>query len=145
MLLSKSCEYGMRATLHLASLNEDGYVSIGTISDELDISFPYLTKIFQQLNQAGLLTSHRGPNGGVALTQDPADISLREIIVAIDGKELFIECVLGLPGCGNADPCPLHESWVSERDRLDELFRNTTLEDMSMRIHDVNVRLKANA
>lgn len=143
MLLSKSCEYGMRATLYLASLNEEGYVSIGTISDELNISFPYLTKIFQQLNKADLLMSHRGPNGGVALTRAPEDITLHEIIVAIDGEELFTDCVLGLPGCGDAEPCPLHESWASERGRLEKLFQNTSLKDMSSRIHDFNVRLKA--
>ena len=145
MLLSKSCEYGMRATLYLASLNEDGYVPIGTISDELDISFPFLTKIFQQLNNADLLESHRGPNGGVALTRAPESITLREIIVAIDGEEFFTECLLGLPKCGKAAPCPLHESWACERGRLEALFQGTTLEDMSARIHDGNVRLKATA
>jgi len=141
MLLSKSCEYGMRATLYLASLDEDGYVSIGTISDALDISFPYLTKIFQQLNKSGLLTSHRGPSGGVALTRDPAAINLYEIMVAIDDEALFTECVLGLPGCGNADPCPLHDQWVDQRDQLATLFRNTSLAAMATRIQDYNVRL----
>ncbi|MGM0706381.1 MAG: RrF2 family transcriptional regulator [Bacteroidota bacterium] len=112
MLLSKSCEYGLRATLYLASIDEDGYVSIGSISDALDISFPYLTKIFQQLNKAGLLTSHRGPSGGVALTCDPEAISLYEIVVSIDGEALFTECVFGLPGCGEGAPCPLHDQWA---------------------------------
>ena len=101
-MLSNSCEYGLRATLYLASLDEEGYVPIGTISEELDISFPFLTKIFQKLNDAGLLTSQRGPKGGVALTQPADEVTLYEIVVAIDGEDLFQECVLGLPGCGNA-------------------------------------------
>lgn len=136
-MLSKSCEYGLRATLYLASLERDGYVSIGTISEELEISFPFLTKIFQKLNEADLLSSRRGPKGGVALTKPADEVTLHEIVVAIDGDDLFEECVLGLPGCGDAEPCPLHDQWSEERDRVEELFRETTLAELP------EVRLKA--
>jgi len=136
-MLSKSCEYGLRATLYLASLDHDGYVSISTISEDLDISFPFLTKIFQKLNDAGLLDSQRGPNGGVALTKPADAVTLYEIVVAIDGDELFQECVLGLPNCGNADPCPLHDDWVEKRSAIETMFRNATLEQLP------NVRLTA--
>ena len=105
-------------------------MSIGTISEELDISFPFLTKIFQKLNDAGLLDSRRGPNGGVALTLPAEEITLYEIVVAIDGDDLFEECVLGLPGCGEAEPCPLHEQWADERDRVENMFQNTTLAEL---------------
>jgi len=129
-MLSKSCEYGLRATLYLASLDSDGYVPIGTISDELGISFPFLTKIFQKLNDADLLGSQRGPKGGVALTKPAEEISLYDIVVAIDGKDLFNECVLGLPGCGDAEPCPLHDQWADERERVEHLFRDTSLAEL---------------
>lgn len=129
-MLSKSCEYGLRAVLYLASLDQEGYVAIGTISEELDISFPFLTKIFQKLNDAGLLTSQRGPKGGVALTQPADKVSLYEIVVAIDGDDLFEECVLGLPNCGDAEPCPLHDEWAGERDRVERMFRNATLAEL---------------
>lgn len=130
MMLSKSCEYGLRAALYLASLDEEGYVPISTISEELDISFPFLTKIFQKLNDAGLLTSQRGPKGGVALTKAADEVTLYEIVVAIDGDDLFQECVLGLPGCGDAEPCPLHDEWAEERSRLETLFRNASLAEL---------------
>ena len=129
-MLSKSCEYGLRAALYLATLDEEGYVPIGTISEELDISFPFLTKIFQKLNDADLLTSQRGPKGGVALTKDPDEVSLYEIVVAIDGDDLFRECVLGLPKCGEAEPCPLHEEWTGERSRIETIFRNASLAEL---------------
>lgn len=134
-MLSKSCEYGLRATLYLASLNRDGYVSIGTISEDLHISFPFLTKIFQKLNDAGLLESQRGPKGGVALTKPAGEVTLHEIVVAIDDDDLFEECVLGLPGCGNAEPCPLHDQWTEKRDQIEKMFRNATLAELP------NVRL----
>ena len=129
-MLSKSCEYGLRASLYLATLDQEGYVSIGTISEELDISFAFLTKIFQKLNDAGLLASRRGPNGGVALTRPADEVALYDIVVSIDGDDLFEECVLGLPGCGEAEPCPLHEQWADERDRLEQIFRTTTLDEL---------------
>lgn len=129
-MLSKSCEYGLRATLYLANLNREGYVSIGTISEELDISFPFLTKIFQKLNDADLLDSRRGPKGGVALTKSPDEIALYDIVVSIDGDELFEECVLGLPGCGDAEPCPLHNQWADQRDKIETTFRETTLAEL---------------
>jgi Rrf2 family protein len=136
-MLSKSCEYGLRASLYLASLDHDGYVSIGTISEDLDISFPFLTKIFQKLNDAGLLESQRGPKGGVALTKPADAVSLYEVVVAIDGDDLFRECVLGLPNCGEAEPCPLHDEWVEKRSGVETMFRNATLEELP------NVRLTA--
>ncbi|MFB6098318.1 MAG: Rrf2 family transcriptional regulator [Salinibacter sp.] len=105
-------------------------MSIETVSEALDIGFSFLTKVFQQLNEAGLLTSKRGPGGGVALTRPPGDISLYEIVVAIDGTALFEECVLGLPGCGEAEPCPLHEHWTDERERMKTTFQETTLAEV---------------
>lgn len=129
-MLSKSCEYGLRAMLYLASLDHDGYVSIGTISDELDISFPFLTKILQTLNDVGLLDSRRGPKGGVALTKPADEVTLYEVVVAIDGDDLFRECVLGLPGCGEAAPCPLHDQWGEKRDQVEKMFRDTTLAEL---------------
>lgn len=142
-MLSRSCEYGLLAALYLASLDEEGYVPISTISEELDISFPFLTKIFQKLNDAGLLTSKRGPKGGVALTTSADEISLHDIVVAIDGDDLFEECVLGLPGCGDARPCPVHDRWSDERDRVEALFRDTSLADMTEPEAAADLRLAA--
>lgn len=129
-MLSKRCEYGLRATCYLSSLDREGYVSIGTISEDLDISFPFLTKIFQKLNDAGLLSSRRGPKGGVMLTKPSGEIPLYEIVVSMGGDDLFEECVLDLPGCGDADPCPLHEQWTEQRGRVELMFRETTLDDL---------------
>jgi Rrf2 family protein len=142
-MLSSACEYGLRAALYLASLRPDGYVPIRQISDELDISFPFLTKVFQQLTQADLMTSMRGPKGGVAFTRPADQITLKEIILAIDGPELFEECILGLPGCGDQKPCPIHDQWATERRRLDAMFSRITLKEMADDIARFDVRLRA--
>lgn len=145
MLFSNSCEYGLRATLYLATLGdgEEGgpFVSIGTISDELDISFHFLTKTFQKLTQAGILQSQRGPKGGVALARSPEEVTLLDLVLAIDGPGLFEECVLGLPECGNRRPCPVHERWAEERERLGDMFAQRTLAELAEDIQSSNLRL----
>lgn len=143
MMLSKSCEYGLRAMLYLSSLDGDDFVSIRTISDALDISFHFLTKTFQKLTEAGLLSSQRGPSGGVRLARPAADITPADVMVAIDGTELFTECVLGLPGCGDEQPCPLHDGWATERGRLKRLFESTSVAQLSEGYRAGECRLKA--
>jgi len=131
-MFSNSCEYGLRATIYLATVADgDPFVSIGTISEELDISFHFLTKTFQKMTKAGLLESQRGPSGGVRLAQAPEAISLKDIVLAIDGEALFTECILGLPGCGEREPCPIHETWTAERERIAVMLADATLHDLA--------------
>lgn len=141
MLLSKSCEYGLRASLYLASSSNEKYISIKKLSEKLDISFHFLTKILQELTAAGLLESMKGPKGGVRLSKESHKISLQEVVVAIDGIEIFTECVLGLPGCGSEKPCPLHSMWAETRDDIEEVFRTTSLDDMSKKGKQNNLRI----
>lgn len=141
MLLSRACEYGLRATFYVAAQKPDGYLPIRGIGETLGISVPFLTKVFQQLTQAELLVSFRGPNGGIALARPADQITLYDIVVAVDGPGLFVACVLGLPGCGSQKPCPLHEGWAVERDRLRALFLRTTLDDVAHRLQGTDLRL----
>lgn len=143
MLLSRACEYGLRSAFHLAAQNPEGYLPIRGIGEALGISVPFLTKVLQMLTQAHLLTSFRGPSGGVALARPAEQITLHDIVVAVDGPALFVSCVLGLPGCGEQRPCPLHDSWAVERQRLHELFTRTTLADVAQRLQDFDLRLAA--
>lgn len=141
MLLSKSCVYGLRATLYLASKERGEFTSIGKMSEKLDISFHFLTKILQQLTADGLLESFRGPNGGVKLTRPGSKIKLIDIVLAIDGQDLLTECALGLPGCGLRNPCPLHDKWAETRDAIRHMFQNTSLTDLAEKGKAENLRL----
>ena len=134
MLLSRGCEYGLRAAIYVARQDRASYVPIREISGDLEISFHFLTKVLQQLNEAKIIESFRGPRGGVRLARSASEITLKDIVLAVDGPSLFTECVLGLPGCGNQVPCPLHEDWSEQRDRLEELLRSTTLAQTTLAI-----------
>lgn len=127
-MLSASCIYGIQAVVYLAAAESEGYIPIHRIGTDLDISGPFLTKVLQELKQKGIAASRRGPKGGVALAQPASTISLKDIIIAIDGDALFTRCVMGLPGCGTAKPCPMHESWQHTRAHLTALFSGLTVD-----------------
>lgn len=141
MFLSKSCIYGIQAAIVVSARDDEAYVSISTIATELNISFHFLTKVLQQLTQAGIMTSYRGPRGGVALNKTSDSVLLYDIIAAIDGTEVFTECMLGLPGCGHAEPCPAHEHWIEVRQRFTAIARSVTLRSLGEKASELNVRL----
>lgn len=144
MLLSKACVYGLRASLFLASNQNGEYTSIREMSEKLDISFHFLTKILQQLTSAGLMESHKGPKGGVRLTRSGSEMNLFEIVAAIDGVELFTECALGLPGCGVKKPCPLHDKWAGTRDGIRQMLETTNLVELAKKGKAENLRITEN-
>ncbi len=141
-MFSRSCIYGLRAAIYVAAYGEDRtYVSIREISRNLDISFHFLTKILQQLTEGGLMKSWRGPSGGVALARPASRISMLDIINVLESKDLFSSCVLGLPGCGERAPCPVHKQWGTERRRLKKLFEGARLSRIALKVKTDRLRL----
>ncbi|MEO9884939.1 MAG: Rrf2 family transcriptional regulator [Balneola sp.] len=143
MLLSKSCVYGLRASIYLASKSKEEFISIKEMSGTLDISFHFLTKILQQLTAESLMESYKGPKGGIRLTTKGRDATLLDMVIAIDGPELFTQCALGLPGCGSAAPCPLHESWIDTRASIQGMLERTTLSEIAKEGKQNKFRLMA--
>ena len=88
------------------------------------------------------MISHKGPKGGISLAKKPEKISLLEIIAAIDGDEIFHECILGLPGCGHEKPCPIHEYWANVRAEMEAMFANRTLAETADGLEQIEYRLK---
>lgn len=131
MILSKACIYGIRASLYLASKQEEEYNSIRVMSEKLDISFHFLTKILQQLTAQNLMESYKGPNGGIKLSKSGKEATLFDLVVAIDGAGMFTECALGLPGCGSNKPCPLHDSWAVTREQIKNMLKEMSLKEIS--------------
>lgn len=143
MLFSKGCTYAIRAAL-LVSLKEQRenrrFIPVRELADELDLSFHFLTKILQVLTEANIMESFRGPNGGVGLARPAKDVALIDIIEAVDGLSLFNECALGLPGCGEKTPCPLHATWSKRREDLQRMFQKTTLASLARDLESQKLR-----
>jgi Rrf2 family transcriptional regulator, iron-sulfur cluster assembly transcription factor len=127
-MLSRACGYAVRACVFLARRPDDSFVPVREIGQSLDISSSFLSKIVGELSRNGIVDSCRGPSGGISLAQPAANVSVRDIIVAIDGGGLFTSCVLGLPGCGVEKPCPLHREWSRMRAEIEASFQAMTLQ-----------------
>lgn len=141
MLLSNSCVYGLRASLYLASRNNGEYIPIRKMSDKLEISFHFLTKILQQLTAEGIMESFKGPNGGIRLNKEGTKVQLMDIVLAIDGPHLLTECALGLPKCGTKNPCPLHDKWSETKDSIRTMLEETSLTELVEKGKTENLRL----
>ncbi|MFC7671201.1 RrF2 family transcriptional regulator [Hymenobacter humi] len=79
----------------------------------------------------------KGPSGGFVLTAEQLrTVTLRQIVVAIDGGAMLQGCALGLSQCSARQPCPLHHQFLPIRDQLNELLRNHTVGELAGKVHD---------
>lgn len=140
-LFSKRCVYGIRAVIYLALNHERPYISIKELSEKLDISFHFLTKILQELTAAGLIKSLKGAKGGVGLNKAASKITVYDIVKVLDGESLFEECILGLPGCSDDNPCSLHKYWRNIKKELQDSLQAETLDNVARQIIDGQIRL----
>jgi Rrf2 family protein len=127
MLLSRACEYGIQAVLYLAKHREAPYVSIKEIAEYNNISLHFLGKILQTLTQKGLLISYKGPRGGVQLARSPEEITVLQVVEAIDGLNFFQKCVIGMPTCGDDAPCALHSKWWKIRQEIYDMISSKSI------------------
>lgn len=124
--LSQTAGYAIMALSHLDP-EGDSLVQEKEIAAKTGISKPYLSKLIYKLGKAGLLLSKRGNKGGIALARPAASITMLDIAEAVDGEDWRKRCLLGLPICGNDNPCPLHEYWAKQRPKLEEKLASLTL------------------
>ncbi|MFN3404628.1 MAG: RrF2 family transcriptional regulator [Cytophagaceae bacterium] len=129
-MLSKSCEYALRAVFYITVNAKDGKnVGIKEISEELDMPAPFLAKIMQSLAKNKIVNSIKGPNGGFFI-KNPKKISLIDIVESIDGTEFFHRCTMGLKKCSNVKPCPIHNQMKGYRDELKTVLSQKTLDQV---------------
>jgi Rrf2 family transcriptional regulator, iron-sulfur cluster assembly transcription factor len=131
MIYSKPCEYAIRALVFLARFPDHGEAQGTEIAKAEGLPAPVLAKVLQELVRKGLLESRRGPGGGFWLARNPRLITLRDVVAAIDGLDQFAECAVGLEGCSDNSPCPLHDTWKGLRAQLMNYLETTTLTDMA--------------
>jgi len=131
-MLSSSSKYGIRAVMYIASQpRNNGKIGIKKISEDLNLPTPFLAKILQLLAKQKILSSSKGPHGGFSLLRDPKKITLLDIIIAIDGSDIFDNCIIHNMPCKCVDEtklrCPIHDDYFKVRNGLVKLFTNKTI------------------
>ncbi len=118
MILSKSCEYAIRATVYVALKTGKGEkVGIIEVADAIGSPMPFTGKVLQTLVRKKILSSAKGPTGGFYIENGHL-LFLIDIVRAIDGNGLFSSCVLGLGRCSETQPCPMHRQVKPIREML---------------------------
>lgn len=126
MQITRQADYAVRAVLYLARLGSEQRAATSQVAQEQRIPPSFLAKIISQLSIAGLLHTSRGARGGVTLAREPKDISLLEVVEAIDGPILLNECVGGDGTCSFEEECPLRPVWCEAQGELIARLRGTT-------------------
>lgn len=129
MQITRQADYAVRAVLHLARTG-DQRTATSTIAEEQRIPPSFLAKIVSQLSIAGLLHTSRGARGGVTLARIPKEITLLEVIEAIDGPIQLNECVSDSSACAFDSDCPLRPVWCEAQEELVNRLKGTNFADM---------------
>lgn len=130
MKLSRECRYALIGLATLASKSPGTVMGASALSEEAGLPPPFMAKILQQLAKRGLLVSYRGAQRGYMLARPAGEITVREILEAIDGDDLFHRCVFFSETCDANSPCALHGLWAPVMEQSVTLFSRVTLADL---------------
>jgi len=130
MKLSTRGRYGTRLMLELAKQYGKGPISMSDISKNQKIPIKYLEQLIIPLKKAKLIASVRGPKGGHTLAKAPNEISLWEILLRLETKFTFVDCLADETCCDSTATCPIRPVWGKAFDSMRTIFKNTTLIDV---------------
>tara|TARA_R110001592_G_scaffold64395_1_gene197970 strand:+ start:3813 stop:4232 length:420 start_codon:yes stop_codon:yes gene_type:complete len=136
-MLSKKTKYGIKALTYLARQENKTPVAISTISKSENISLKFLESILLTLRKNGLLGSKKGKGGGYYLLKEPSEIEMTTIMRILEGPISMVPCVSlnfyeKCDDCPDENACAVHNLMLQVRDSTLQIFKNTTLADLTI-------------
>lgn len=128
--LTNAGDYAIRSMIFIASLPEDAVVLRSEICETQKIPSSFMAKILRSLVRAQLLRSTRGVNGGFSLAKNTGEISLLDILEAIEGPLSLTDCVPNPEECEHSSNCPANSVWSRVQGSIREILRESSLEDL---------------
>ncbi|MBX2983595.1 MAG: Rrf2 family transcriptional regulator [Flavobacteriales bacterium] len=143
-MFSKTSEYAFRATVVVAIASKNGErLTLTDIAERTGAPKAFTAKVLQELARAGIVTSHRGPNGGFDLPPLKArKVNLRMVMEAVGDDTFRQECAMGLGACNSDNPCPMHDQFSKVRDELNNILETTHIHSLTLDLDEVKTRLK---
>ena len=129
-MFSNSTKYAIRAIVHILQHQDKGKNTVVEMATELSIPQPYLSKVLQQLSKSGIISSAKGRGGGFYLSKDNINRPLIDVVICIEGHNVFNKCVLGLPECSDENPCVLHPQFKAFKNSIEQLICKQAVEDL---------------
>lgn len=154
-LFSKASRYAIRAMMHVLETESLPRFSARKICAGAEIPEPFARKALQEMAKEGIIQGVPGPGGGYSLTRKLSEITLLDIVLAVDGQNAFSECPMGLrcranlageefqscencslmePKCGLSHLCPMHDLWKKSRMLIIHDLERTTLQAIKEKI-----------
>jgi len=130
MKVTRKSDYGLRALFTLAKYYDQMPVSIAQIAAEHKIPDPFLEKIMQELREAGLVEAVHGRGGGYTLTKPPKEISVKDVVRALEGKIALVVCLDPDLVCQIESGCPTSPFWGRINEKFEQSLEALTLADM---------------
>lgn len=136
-MLSLTCKTAIKAVIFLASKFESGEkAGIIEIAEFINASEHTVGKMLQVLVKEEIINSTKGPTGGFYITAKHKNQAIIKIIDAIDGKEVFDQCGLGLSKCSATHPCPIHNDYKIIRDQFKAMCQQKRVNDLCETVND---------
>ena len=126
--LTNAADYAIRSMVYIASLPEGRVVLRGEVAESQNVPSSFMAKILRGLVRAGLLRSSRGVHGGFALAHAASDISLLDVLEAIEGPVALTQCIPDPDSCEHAGNCAANAVWLKVQEQIAEVLTDATLE-----------------
>lgn len=129
MQITRETDYAVRCVLFLSKRPDDVFMT-EEIAAEMDVPRSFLAKILQKLSKADIVKSFRGVRGGFSLARRPANISLLDVIKAIEGGVELNRCAVDFSACDRSVDCTVHPVWVELSKRVEQYLGRTNFRDL---------------
>jgi len=131
MELTRKGEYAIRGIVYLATLQPGKVVLVSEIAEATDVPQTFLAKIFQSFAKQGLVNSFRGTGGGFVLGRPASQITLRQVVEAVEGPVIPNRCLIADVGCERKERCTVHPVWNRMQQQIGAILDSVTLEELS--------------
>jgi Rrf2 family iron-sulfur cluster assembly transcriptional regulator len=131
MQITREGDYGIRSVLYLASQPFNKVSFVNEISEEYKIPRSFLAKILQKLVKAKIVRSYRGVKGGFSLAKQARDITVLDVLSAIEGKLAINLCLVDKKKCNFSKHCPTYFLWANVQSKIIEMLKKTNFEDLA--------------
>jgi Rrf2 family protein len=127
MQITRAADYAVRIMIHLATLPPGSRPNCGVLAQAGEIPEHFVLKILQLLVRARLIQSQRGAGGGFTLAVDPREITLLDIVEAVEGPTALNACLARGLGCTRKGWCPAHSVWAEAQEAMTAVLRRATI------------------
>jgi Rrf2 family protein len=131
MQLTRAADYAVRVLIYLASQPARTRASRSGLAEAAECPEQFLSKVLQNLTRAGLVVSHRGNTGGFELPVGRQDVSLLEVVEAIEGPVRLNLCLTSSEACARHGGCPAHTVWLEAQNAMLDVLQRCTIRDLA--------------